>query len=167
MAKVAWNESAMQQHLFAWIDQTARTAKFAWMKTIFHPANGGHRHIATAERLKREGVRPGCPDVIVPMPILNDDGTIKYNGMAIELKVSSNKLTQPQAAFCQMLIKQSWFVIVVHDFFEVAAWHICKHYDVPYTLNDYCRNHADKWSSVVNEWSAYDYDKGTKGGFNG
>ena len=29
----------------------------------FHPANGGIRHIATAARMKRLGVRPGVPDL--------------------------------------------------------------------------------------------------------
>jgi hypothetical protein len=165
MAKVMWNESAMQQNLFAWIDRRAH--KTEWMKTIYHPANGGHRHIATAERLKREGVRAGVPDVIIPRPIMAPDGSIAYTGMAIELKVGSNKLSQAQAAFCYALVQQKWFVILVHDFSEVAAYHICKAYDEPMDdIPDYAVRYPDKWASCVNRWSKYDFDEFTKGGFN-
>lgn len=161
-----WNESTMQQNLFKWIDTRAQTAK--WMSTIYHPANGGHRHISTAERLKREGVRAGIPDVIIPNPIVADDGTIKYVGMAIELKVGTNKLSKSQSAFCYSLIHQKWLVMVVHDFPEVAAYHICQQYNLPVDdLPTYIIRHFDRYSSCVNRWSAYDFDKATKGGFNG
>lgn len=164
MAKVIWNESSMQQNLFAWIDH--RATKADWMKTIYHPANGGHRHIATAERLKREGVRAGVPDVIVPRPIMSEDDTIKYVGMALELKVGSNKLSKAQAAFLYQLVNQKWLVMVVRDFSEVAAYHICKQYNLPvHDIPDYAIRYPDKYSSCVNRWSSYDYDQSTKGGW--
>ena len=33
---------------------------------IFHIPNGGHRSLSVARALKREGVRPGVPDLYVP-----------------------------------------------------------------------------------------------------
>lgn len=160
--KVGWSESDMQIHLFQWVDMLS--ASHPWMSTIFHPANGGHRHISTAERLKREGVRPGIPDVIIPKAIINEDGQLQYVGMALELKITGNRLSKAQAIMLNQLIKQRWLVIVVYDFFEVAAWHISQSYGITYTLPDWCAVNSDKYSSIINRWSEVDYDRATKGG---
>lgn len=161
--KVGWTESDMQIHLFQWIDRVAVSHR--WMTTIFHPANGGQRHISTAERLKREGVRAGVPDVIIPQAIIDEDRQLQYVGMALELKLTGNRLSQAQALMINQLVSQKWLVIIVYDFFEVAAWHISQRYKVPYGLPDYCAVNADKHSSIINQWSEVDYDRATKGGY--
>lgn len=153
----------MQIHLFQWIDMLS--ASHQWMTTIFHPANGGHRHITTAERLKREGVRAGVPDVIIPKAIISEDNQLQYVGMALELKLTGNRLSKAQAIMLNQLTKQGWLVIVVYDFFEVAAWHICTAYGVHYSMSDYCAVNSDKYSSIVNRWSEVDYDRATKGDY--
>jgi hypothetical protein len=47
---------------------------------LFAVPNGGKRHIRTAINLKREGVKPGVPDIIFAYP------TKQYHGMFIEMK---------------------------------------------------------------------------------
>lgn len=164
MARVAWNESAMQSHLFSWIDGMALECPF--MRLAFHPANGGHRHISTAERLKREGVRPGVPDVMIPVAICDSDGDgYLYYGMALELKVGNNKLTHTQAWYMNELVNRGWKCVVVRDFYEVAAWHIARAYHMPYALADYAAVNQSKWSGVMNNWTKAQWDEATKGGY--
>lgn len=47
---------------------------------LFAVPNGGKRHIRTAINLKREGVKPGVPDIIFAYP------WGRYHGMFIEMK---------------------------------------------------------------------------------
>jgi hypothetical protein len=49
----------------------------------FHPPNGGFRNITTARRLRKMGVKPGVPDIIIitPPPAFPD-----LSGTVIELK---------------------------------------------------------------------------------
>lgn len=47
--------------------------------------NGGKRDVRVAIKLKKEGVRPGVPDLCFPIP----RGT--YNGLFIEMKAQGNK----------------------------------------------------------------------------
>lgn len=164
MARVAWSESIMQITLFQWIDGVA--LEYTPLRLAFHPANGGQRHISTAERLKREGVRAGVPDVIIPVPIFNADGDeLLYHGLAIELKVNKNKLSFAQASYLHGLVHQGWKVVVVRDFYEVAAWHITQSYYLPYLLADYAAVQQAKWSGIANQWTSEQWHDATKGGF--
>jgi len=47
---------------------------------LFHPANGEVRHPATATKLKAMGVKPGVPDLVLPV------ARHGYHGLFIELK---------------------------------------------------------------------------------
>lgn len=52
--------------------------------------NGGHRNKVTAARLRDEGVRPGVPDLCLPVACQG------CHGLYIELKAAGGSLTQPQ-----------------------------------------------------------------------
>jgi hypothetical protein len=59
---------------------------------FWHTPNGGKRHIATAARLKKEGVRPGIPDIQIMLP---------NRSAFLELKAKRGRLTDSQIAFRQ------------------------------------------------------------------
>ncbi len=61
----------------------------------FHAANGERRHISTAKRLKRMGVKPGIPDLC-----------IIYRGESyfIELKAGKNTVSKAQKAMQARLL---------------------------------------------------------------
>lgn len=74
-----------------------------------HPPNGGKRNIIEASKLKAMGVKKGVPDCLI---FNNKRG---YCGMAIELKVGSNKPQESQVEFMKKLIDIGWFVKVVYS----------------------------------------------------
>lgn len=62
---------------------------------LFAIPNGGKRDPITASRMKAEGVKPGVPDIMLPvmrsLPTTDINGRIRYNGLFIELKKPSVK----------------------------------------------------------------------------
>ena len=57
---------------------------------LYHPASGEYRPKPTARRLKAMGVKPGVPDLHLPVPRGG------YCGLWVELKYGSNKPTANQ-----------------------------------------------------------------------
>ena len=71
-------EGQEQEQLFSWL----RVQHPEAYRLTFHPPNGGKRNIQTANKLKRQGVKAGVPDIFVMMP--KGD----YHGLMIEFKAS-------------------------------------------------------------------------------
>lgn len=62
-----------------------------------HPPNGGRRDRGTAIKLKRQGVKPGVPDVLIFEP------KSIYHGLAIELKIPGGIVSIHQATWLKAL----------------------------------------------------------------
>ena len=72
------SEDAEQSVLFDWAEMAkGRYPELAWMYAV---PNGGYRHIQTAAKLKKTGVKKGVPDVFLPAPRAG------YHGLYIEMK---------------------------------------------------------------------------------
>ena len=71
--------------------------------------NGGHRHIAVAAKLKKEGVKAGVLDVQWPV------ARGGYIGLAIEFKHGTNGPSREQVARITALQKEGWCVAVCWD----------------------------------------------------
>ncbi len=70
--------------------------KFPILKGVFAVPNGGARHIATAVKLRREGVKSGVFDVCIPF------ARSGFNLMFIEFKFGKNNLTNSQIDFLNL-----------------------------------------------------------------
>jgi hypothetical protein len=71
-------ESNEQQELFKWAKLSeCKYPDLRWLHAI---PNGGLRNKVTAARLQREGVKPGVPDICLPVP------RGAYKGLYIEMK---------------------------------------------------------------------------------
>jgi hypothetical protein len=79
-------EEQIQIEVAAWLDATL-PKDWRW----YHPPNGGWRKLATAKRLKAQGVKPGVPDVVILRPV----GSPIY----VELKSFGGVLSEAQKEF--------------------------------------------------------------------
>ncbi len=64
---------------------------------LFAVPNGGARDPITGAKLKREGVRPGVPDLVLAAP------RDQFHGLLIEMKVGDNKPSDKQQEFIEYL----------------------------------------------------------------
>jgi hypothetical protein len=91
---------------------------------LFAIPNGGQRHPAVAAKLRAEGVRPGVPDLCLPV------ASRGYHGCWLELKVGRNRPTVHQIAWCDALREQGHFVATVYDdaavVLDIIAWYLDK-----------------------------------------
>jgi len=70
---------------------------------IFAIPNGGKRGKITAAKLKLEGVRPGIPDLFLPVP------TNLYHGLFIEMKrYKGGTLSKNQIIWLNALLNQGY-----------------------------------------------------------
>jgi hypothetical protein len=103
-------ESQEQKALFEWA--CLMTAKYKELELLFHIPNGGRRDAITGARLKAEGVKPGVPDLMLPV------ARNTYNGLFIEMKSASGWLNDNQARWIELLQNQNYCVVVCYGFNE-------------------------------------------------
>jgi len=78
-------------------------------KLIFHVPNGGHRHKLVAIELKKQGVKAGIPDLVLPM------ARGGYFGLYLEFKATpphDSPVSPSQDACLHALIEQGYLAIV-------------------------------------------------------
>lgn len=76
------------------------------VKALFAIPNGGARDIITGAKLKREGVRPGVPDLMLAKP------NKTHSGLFIEMKVGDNKPSPDQQDFMAYLRSVGYVAVV-------------------------------------------------------
>ena len=106
------NESIEQICLFRWAAYSS--GAMPELKLLYHVPNGGKRDIATAKKLKAEGVKAGVPDICLPV------ARGKYHGLYIELKVGKNKTTENQDMWLEALNKNGYYTDVCYGWEEAS-----------------------------------------------
>jgi len=72
-----------QSGVFLWAGWMLRD--FPDLRWMFAIPNGGHRNMLVAKKMKAEGVKPGVPDIFLPVPRHG------YHGLFIEMKTQDNR----------------------------------------------------------------------------
>lgn len=93
VALIAW--AAMQSNVYPalkWIYAVPNGAKLPYRKN-----RNGQRFSPEAMRLKREGLRPGVPDLVLPVPVG------KHHGLYLELKHGKNTTSDKQDEWLEAL----------------------------------------------------------------
>ncbi len=85
------------------------------LQLLFAIPNGGQRHPAVARKLRDEGLKPGVPDLCLPVARGN------YHGLFIEMKVGKNKPTANQAQWISELRRQGYRVEVCYGYDEAMV----------------------------------------------
>jgi hypothetical protein len=108
----AGTEAAHQTALFCWAALPDQRSKFPELEMMFHIPNGGSRNKIEAGHLKAEGVKPGVPDIFLPIP----RGT--YHGFWIEMKVKKNQQSDEQKIWEHNLAAKGYAIAVARSWIE-------------------------------------------------
>lgn len=87
---------------------------------LYHCPNGADRHPAVAAKLKKQGVKPGVPDLFLPVA----RGTA--HGLYIEMKrQKGGRVSEDQKAWMEALTQQGYVCVVAHGAEEACdvIWH--------------------------------------------
>lgn len=102
---VIGTEASEQEALFAWAEY--QKGKHPELELMYHIPNGGSRNKIEAARLKAQGVKPGVPDICLPVP------RGKYHGLYIELKrVKGGRISSDQTVWLERLMQQGYAVAI-------------------------------------------------------
>jgi len=94
-------ESQEQQALFQWV--ALAQARYPDLELLLHIPNEGERDEVAAAWYARMGLRPGVPDIHLPVP------RGQYHGLWIELKRrTGGRLTPKQRAWLEALSAQGY-----------------------------------------------------------
>ena len=107
------DEHAEQAALFSWAD-FAR-GRYTELVLMFAIPNGGHRHKAVAVRMKAEGVKPGVPDICLPVP------RGPWHGLYIELKTEAGSVSREQRHWLALLSRQGYLAEVCRGWKQAQA----------------------------------------------
>jgi hypothetical protein len=148
--KTRQSEHAHQAAYFCWISNIAphptpnhpnhdhltlsNLAHLAHLSRAFAIPNGGQRDPVSGSRLKAEGVRPGVPDVFVPIPIYNPPLHHPFptkpfatlHGLWLEFKrpttdqQNCGQLSKHQIEYQKFLTSQGYAYRVVYSWHEAA-----------------------------------------------
>lgn len=116
------DEHQEQKALFQWADYM--TSKHPLLALVFAIPNGGDRHPAVAAKLKAEGVKPGVPDLFLPVA----KGI--YHGLFIEMKAAKGRPSN---------VQKEWLRQLAHQGFKTAVcygWEEAKEVIEEYLLGD-------------------------------
>lgn len=108
--KAIGEEEILHRNCHVW--NVLNQGKYPLLSWIFHCPNGGGRTKAEAGILKAMGVKPGISDFILPFPCG------EWNGLAIELKSNSGKLSVYQQNWLIKARDNGWLVGVARDLVE-------------------------------------------------
>lgn len=91
-------EAQEQRDLFRWA--ALERGRYPELQLMYHVPNGGSRHPYEARNLKQQGVKPGVPDICLPV------ARGGYHALYIELKRTRNgRVSEDQRAWLGALAR--------------------------------------------------------------
>lgn len=99
-----YEEHRIQAALFKWAKYAS--ARHPGLKLLFAIPNGGARDAITGAMLKAEGVKPGVPDIFLPLPMGG------YHGLFIELKTQRGQPSPEQREWLMRLRHRGYAAVL-------------------------------------------------------
>lgn len=104
-------EADEQTALFRWA--AYNRVKYPALDLLYHIPNEGKRSTITGYRLKEQGMRPGVPDICLPVP------NVRYTALYIELKRrNGGKVSENQRSWIAALNRAGNRAVVCHGWDE-------------------------------------------------
>lgn len=113
------NEHQHQVNVIRW--SLIHRAEYPDLKLLHAVPNGGRRDPIEAKHLQDEGLKPGVPDLDLPVPRGN------YHGLRIEMKTETGRLSVDQDWWLGELREQGYFCEVCHGWesaVRVLEWYL-------------------------------------------
>lgn len=116
-------EATEQERVINWTTFYAKD--FPELDLLYHVPNGGSRNQLEAANLKRQGVKAGVPDLVLPVP------RQQFHGLYVEMKWGKNTTTDKQDWWLEQLQQQGYKTAVcwsadeamnvIAEYMEIAA----------------------------------------------
>lgn len=116
-------EATEQERVINWATFYAKD--FPELDLLYHVPNGGSRNQLEAANLKRQGVKAGVPDLVLPVP------RQRFHGLYVEMKWGKNTTTDKQDWWLEQLQQQGYKTAVcwsadeamdvIAEYMEIAA----------------------------------------------
>lgn len=121
------SEDGHQAALFCWAALMRST--YPELRYMFAIPNGGQRHVVTASKLKATGVKPGVPDILLPVKRGN------YSGLFVEMKRpesvgKAEGITRDEQIDYMIFLQGQGFLCIV-----CIGWEVARN-----AVKDYLRN---------------------------
>lgn len=107
------SEDTIQAQVIRWA--ALQAGVYPELSRLFHVPNGGQRHAAVAAKLKGQGVKPGVPDLCLPVPRFG------CPGLWIEMKTSDGRVSTNQKDWIAHLKGAGYRVEVCRSFDEARG----------------------------------------------
>jgi VRR-NUC domain len=96
------SEHVAQVSLFEWAEKSGNPA----LSMMFAIPNGGYRPPGVGRELRKEGVKPGVPDIFLAVPSKG------HHGMFIEMKSDTGSTSTLQRTWMESLSRQGYHCVV-------------------------------------------------------
>lgn len=115
------SEARQQALVIKWSQQPAVRQQWPELAMLHHIPNGGSRDPIEGKHLKQQGVKPGVPDLCLPV------ARGGYHGLYIEMKTESGRTTEEQEWWGEKLMEQHYAWEVCHGWksaVRVLEWYL-------------------------------------------
>lgn len=120
------NEEREQARLVKWTHKVAVRSLLPALRWLHHSPNGGKRDAITGGQMKALGVKPGFPDLVLPV------ATLTHAGLAIEMKSETGRASTEQNEWLQHLEANGWSTAIARSA-EEGRRILCDYLGLDYT----------------------------------
>lgn len=109
------SEEIEQAKLIKWSHRVAVRNLMPALRWLHHSPNGGKRDAVTGGQMKALGVKPGFPDLVLPVR------TLTHTGLVIEMKSDIGRPTPEQKEWLEHFEREQWHVTIARSADEARA----------------------------------------------
>lgn len=124
------SEEIEQARFIKWTHKVAVRELMPALRFIHHSPNGGKRSAFTGAQMKALGVKPGFPDLILPVAKRLSDTAVIYPGLVIEMKSAIGTLSPEQKDWKAHFVAEGWLFRLARTAQE-ARTQVCLYLGIP------------------------------------